>query len=357
MRFEDTIENVCLLEPAYDNNQPAIVFISNHEEFCKTITTIASLVAHSNRENGIDIVILHSDLDYYDEQMVEHFANQQPDNIMIRMKRIRHEYNKGYIHIDKQYPHEFVTMTFLPYVMKRYQRILCVKSGTIFLEDIDWEDKLKNADVPFKLFYVGKDVLTIYYKIELFRRKYSAREIKDAMTKEAVENIKIYFDKLEPNAEQRTAFLTNEMVHRTQDEGIFYQYAFKTPLFEKMIYEGKADGKKENMIEEKKFSGVYLFPFEKVKKDSRIVIYGNGNVGRQYRDQIRKTGYCKIVAICDKNVQNGVIPIQELSKMVFDNIVVAVASDKVGLEIIQALERYIQSNKIIWVANREIYIK
>jgi len=30
----------------------------------------------------------------------------------------------------------------------------------------------------------------------------------------------------------------------------------------------------------------YIFPFDKVPKDSRIVLYGAGNVGKQFYEQI-----------------------------------------------------------------------
>lgn len=44
-----------------------------------------------------------------------------------------------------------------------------------------------------------------------------------------------------------------------------------------------------------------LFPFSWVPKDSSIVIWGCGNVGSQYYDQIIKTGYCTIKYFVDKN--------------------------------------------------------
>ena len=45
---------------------------------------------------------------------------------------------------------------------------------------------------------------------------------------------------------------------------------------------------------------IYLFPFEKVEKDSKIIIYGAGNVGQSFLGQINMTGYCDVVAVADR---------------------------------------------------------
>lgn len=44
----------------------------------------------------------------------------------------------------------------------------------------------------------------------------------------------------------------------------------------------------------------WLFPFGEIERNSRIIIWGYGVVGKQYIDQIRKTNYCDLVAVVDK---------------------------------------------------------
>lgn len=44
-----------------------------------------------------------------------------------------------------------------------------------------------------------------------------------------------------------------------------------------------------------------LFPFFKVPKNASIVIWGCGNVGSQYYDQVIRTGYCTLKYVVDKN--------------------------------------------------------
>lgn len=45
----------------------------------------------------------------------------------------------------------------------------------------------------------------------------------------------------------------------------------------------------------------YLFPFNLVEPDARILLYGAGKAGKNYLNQIRCTGYCTIVCVVDKN--------------------------------------------------------
>jgi len=51
------------------------------------------------------------------------------------------------------------------------------------------------------------------------------------------------------------------------------------------------------------FVETFIFPFESVPKNSRIILYGAGNVGKLYYSQIKKTGYCEIVHWVDKGMQ------------------------------------------------------
>lgn len=45
----------------------------------------------------------------------------------------------------------------------------------------------------------------------------------------------------------------------------------------------------------------WLFPFGSVERESQIVIYGYGAVGKQYLEQIKKTNYCKVLCVADIN--------------------------------------------------------
>lgn len=49
-------------------------------------------------------------------------------------------------------------------------------------------------------------------------------------------------------------------------------------------------------------SNQFVFPFKRVEKGSKIILYGAGNVGKAYYMQIKQSGYCEIVAWVDKNI-------------------------------------------------------
>jgi len=48
-----------------------------------------------------------------------------------------------------------------------------------------------------------------------------------------------------------------------------------------------------------------IFPFDKVNKGERIVIYGTGRVGAQYASQLSALDYCEVVAFADTNAKSG----------------------------------------------------
>jgi len=76
-----------------------------------------------------------------------------------------------------------------------------------------------------------------------------------------------------------------------------------------------------------------MFPFDKVPKGSKIVIYGAGNVGQQFISQVITLSYCDILYVVDRNYEeiNSVssIPVlspKELQKGNYDYIVISVTS-------------------------------
>ena len=48
----------------------------------------------------------------------------------------------------------------------------------------------------------------------------------------------------------------------------------------------------------------HLFPFSKVEKNSSVIIYGIGEVGKSYIKQINTTKYCDIEYVTDTNWKN-----------------------------------------------------
>lgn len=99
----------------------------------------------------------------------------------------------------------------------------------------------------------------------------------------------------------------------------------------------------------------FLFPFHKVKRDSRIVLYGAGNVGRKYFRQLEHSGYCQIVYWVDKSAEkfkntewNILLP-AEMKNEDFDYIVICVADKKLaGIIKSDLINLGIDENKLVW---------
>ena len=75
-----------------------------------------------------------------------------------------------------------------------------------------------------------------------------------------------------------------------------------------------------------------LFPFELIPENAKVVLYGYGNTGKDFSEQIRKSQYCKLVAIIDaKSFENEAVKQPStLPDMEFDYLVLATVYDDVA---------------------------
>lgn len=85
----------------------------------------------------------------------------------------------------------------------------------------------------------------------------------------------------------------------------------------------------------------YLFPFDKVGKGDRIIIYGAGLVGHSYMEQLGRLRFCQIALWVDKNFQNftteDISPIEKIRHTLFDKLVIAVEGMEINRNIRQML--------------------
>ena len=97
----------------------------------------------------------------------------------------------------------------------------------------------------------------------------------------------------------------------------------------------------------------YLFPFEKIRKGSRIILYAAGIVGMDYYRQIRDAGQYDIVMWVDRNA-NGVTvlepcSIRKLQDDEYDLVIIAVSSKDVAEQIKGTLREYgVPENKMFF---------
>ena len=112
----------------------------------------------------------------------------------------------------------------------------------------------------------------------------------------------------------------------------------------------KVDNRNNEVVSSVTNSRVFAFPFSQVKKNSRIVLWGAGAVGKSFMQQIKYSNYCYLVAWVDSNTQNDVIlnPSAMLN-YAFDYVVIAVKDENMVKEIKAELKKMgISNKKIIW---------
>lgn len=97
----------------------------------------------------------------------------------------------------------------------------------------------------------------------------------------------------------------------------------------------------------------YLFPFEKVQRNTKIVIYGAGKVGKIFVNQLLATDYAEIVLWCDRSFKDyefgNISDPRKIKSIQFDNIIIATEKEKLALEMMDYLaEMGISNERIIW---------
>ncbi|MDE6626429.1 MAG: glycosyltransferase [Lachnospiraceae bacterium] len=99
----------------------------------------------------------------------------------------------------------------------------------------------------------------------------------------------------------------------------------------------------------------YRFPEKLLPKDSRIILYGAGDIGRNYYNYIKESGACQVTAWVDaaadnhrdtgKNVRN----IETIFQVEYDFLLIAVMAEKTAQSIRRDLcKRGVPDSKILW---------
>lgn len=104
-----------------------------------------------------------------------------------------------------------------------------------------------------------------------------------------------------------------------------------------------------------KMKMIWRFPREKIPDGSRIVIYGAGDVGTSFMQQIAENHWCSVVLWVDKNYkEKGCMAIhspQRIRNCVFDYVVVSIADKKAANQVKEFLQNIgISSEQIIMIS-------
>lgn len=95
-----------------------------------------------------------------------------------------------------------------------------------------------------------------------------------------------------------------------------------------------------------------IFPFDEIKHNEKIVIYGAGKVGKIFVNQLLATDYAKIVLWCDRSFEDygsDVSTPLEIKEVQFDHVIIATEKEKTASEIRDDLVKMGVPNKhILW---------
>lgn len=97
-----------------------------------------------------------------------------------------------------------------------------------------------------------------------------------------------------------------------------------------------------------------VFPFRKIPKDSKIILYGAGYLGKIYHNQLEVSKYCDVVAWVDKAFydekykQLGVLSLEMASKLEHDFVVIAI-KDRKTIDLVKQdlIKSGIQEEKLV----------
>ena len=103
----------------------------------------------------------------------------------------------------------------------------------------------------------------------------------------------------------------------------------------------------------------WVFPYSKIKKGAKVVLYGAGKIGEAFASQNEATGYCNIVAHVDSNyrdIHNEKIEDPKIIENIeYDYILIAVNSREFTKQIVEDLKaRRVDCKKIITINNVDV---
>lgn len=97
----------------------------------------------------------------------------------------------------------------------------------------------------------------------------------------------------------------------------------------------------------------YVFPFDIIPAQSKIIIYGAAEIGQIFFEQVRRINYCTVVAWVDRNYSNyqnlGVKNIELINECEYDYIVIAIGQKEIATQVKKDLKvMNVRDDKMVW---------
>jgi hypothetical protein len=335
------INGVILEEPEIE--EPVIVFISEKKIIFDTIISLCSLAENISNLRNYEIMILEHDFDQVDKERIRFiFANKK--NVILKIYDIKQE-EYPYTRIPDYFSFEETVSIFLPFLLKACQKVIYAAPGVLFKKDFE-KEFIGNG--MFDLWMQNGRVLSYAVDIPLFCNAITICEITSCMKCAVYGQTLIEMNKIVGGSVKENTWGMD------RDEEKFARFARTTPYYEMWLFSSKMEKKKVN-----KKMGFYLFPFELVEKNSRVIIYGAGKIGKQFVNQINKSKYCELVCVVDQAISreaDGLFRNPEaILQLEYDCIVISVANQKATEQICEQLRAFgVDEQKIVIAKDRQL---
>lgn len=394
-----------------------VVFAVNNEYAPYLHIALTSLIEHANSDMDYQIYILHTDLERRNIERLEHLGRS---NIHVRCKNVEKWMQgieiKNSVHLTVETCYRLLVAELFP----QYSRMLYIDSDTVIMADIA---ELYKSELHDKTIGAIHDVVCTYLKdyyekhigidvkdgfnagiLVIDTNKFRLKRIKEKCIEWLIEDSKnserkyIYMDQdvLNLALKDEVSFLDSawnfqwqylwrldtiypeyvkkyihdsrnaKIIHYAGDKkpwirpdlekaDLFWTIARKSVYYEEILFNNFMTKRKSDLFKN------HIFPFSEIRKDSRIVLYGAGDVGTTLYEQNEITGYVSILLWIDrdpgkihlKGVQVDDIQTLVRFPIVYDYILVAIDDIRICNEVKNSLVKQgLPAEKIVWFQYR-----
>lgn len=132
----NSTEKSSVLYPAFEHNNVAIVLMSSNYYVPYLTTAIQSIIDHSSKNNGYDIIVLHKEITDRNQKIIkQHFSNFK--NLSIRFHNPKDIVAEGSFHVAAStYSEEAYYRVLVPWILKEYSKAITLDCDLISNADI-----------------------------------------------------------------------------------------------------------------------------------------------------------------------------------------------------------------------------
>jgi len=401
-----------MISNEFDNIIP-VMFAVNNEYVSYLYIALMSLIEHTDLDTNYQIYVLHTGLK---KRNIERLENLSKANVNVICQNIEKWMQgieiKNSIHLTVETCYRLL----IPELFPQYLRVLYIDSDTLIMADVA---ELYKSELNGKTVGAVHDVVCTYLKDYYEKRidmdvengfnagilvidtlKFREKKIKEKCIKWLEEDSKkserkyTYMDQdvLNLALKDDVCFLKSawnfqwqylwrldtiypeyveqyvldsqsaKIIHYAGDKkpwmrpdlekaDLFWMIARKSIYYEEILFRNLKPERKSDIFKD------HIFPFSEVEKDSKIVLYGAGDVGRTLYEQNALTGYVSVLLWVDrkpgkvnmKGIQ--VYDVETLIKFpkVYDYVLIAIDDERICKEVKDSLVKQgLPSEKIKW---------